>query len=116
MTAPEPGTQRRGNPAGLVSLAFGILLLLANIAAQSLAPAIPVFLAESGMSYQVIPLLFGIPQALLATIATAAGVIGLLLRDRARVPAIIGTALGASHLIVSLIGLLGAGIVGAVLG
>jgi hypothetical protein len=68
------------------------------------------------MSYQVIPVLFGIPQAILATIATAAGVIGLLRWNRARVPAIIGTTLGASHLIASLLGLLGAGIVGAVLG
>ena len=116
MTADQTSLPRRGNPAGLVSLVFGILLLLANVAAQSLAPAIPVFLAKSGMSYQVIPLLFGIPQAVVAVIATALGIVGLLLRDRPRVPAIIGTTLGASHLISSVIGLLGAGIVGAALG
>lgn len=68
------------------------------------------------MSYQAIPLLFGVPQAIIAVIATALGIVGLLLRDRARVPAIIGTTLGASHRIVSLIEMLGAGVVTAVLG
>ncbi|MDV3296401.1 MAG: hypothetical protein ABGX90_08825 [Brachybacterium sp.] len=29
MTITEPGTPRRGNPVGIASLAFGILLLLA---------------------------------------------------------------------------------------
>lgn len=109
MTTAQPGAPRRGNRLGLVSLAFGILLLVAGIASQALSPALPVILERTGMSFQMVPLLFGIPQALLATIATAAGVIGLLLRDRARAEAIIGTTLGASHLIASLIGLVGAG-------
>ena len=114
MTAPTPG--RRGNPAGVASLAFGVLLVVAGIATQALSRALPFILAETGMSYQAIPFLFGMPQAVLAVIATALGIVGLLLRDRTRVPAIIGTTLGASHLISSVIGLLGAGIVGAVLG
>lgn len=112
----QPAAPRRGNPFGIASLVFGILLILAGIATQALSPALPIIMERSGMSFRMVPLLFGIPQALLATIATVAGVIGLLLRDRARVPAIIGTTLGASHLAVSLVGVLGAGIVGAVLG
>lgn len=116
MTADQTSLPRRGNPAGLVSLAFGILLLLAGIAAQALSPALPFIMERTGMSFRMVPLLFGVPQALLATIATVAGFVGLLLRDRARVPAIIGTTLGASHLVVSLIGLLGAGVVTTVLG
>ena len=116
MTTAQPSAPRRGNPLGLVSLAFGVLLLLASIVTQSLAPALPVILERTGASFRMVPLLFGIPQALLATIATAAGIVGLLLRDRVRVTSIIGTTLGASHLIVSLIGLLCAGIVGTVLG
>lgn len=116
MTTAQSSGLRRGNPLGVVSLIFGILLLLAGIATQALSPALPFIMERTGMSFRMVPLLFGIPQALLATITTAAGVIGLLLRDRARVPAIIGTTLGASHLLASLIGMLGAGIVGTVLG
>lgn len=115
MTITEPGTPRRGNPVGIASLAFGILLLLAGLAAQAISPALPFSLERTGMSYQAIPFLFGIPQAVLATIATALGIVGLLLRDRARVPAIIGTTLGASHLIVSLVGSLGGVLVVATL-
>lgn len=116
MTITEPGTPRRGNPVGIASLTFGILLLLASLAAQAISPALPFLLERTGMSYQAIPFLFGIPQAVIATIATALGIVGLLLRDRARVPVIIGTPLGASHLIVSLVGSLGGVLVAAALG
>lgn len=115
MTITEPGTPRRGNPVGIASLAFGILLLLAGLGAQTLSPALPFLLERTGMSYQAIPYLFGIPQAVIATIATALGVAGRLLRDRARVPAIIGTTLDASHLMVSLVGSLGGVLVAAAL-
>lgn len=115
MTITEPGTPRRGNPVGIASLAFGILLLLAGLGAETLSPALPFLLERTGMSYQAIPFLFGIPQAVIATIATALGVVGLLLRDRARVPAIIGATLDASHLIVNLVGSLGGVLVAAAL-
>lgn len=101
---------------GIASLAFGTLLLLAGVASQALNPVLPLLLERTGMSFSMIPLLFGLPQAILAAIATVLGIVGLLLRDRARVPAIIGTTLGASHLVISLTGLLGAGVVAAVLG
>ncbi|MFD4007912.1 hypothetical protein ACFWQK_09310 [Brachybacterium paraconglomeratum] len=91
MTITAPGTPRRGNPVGIASLAFGILLLLAGLGAQTLSRALPFLLERTGMSYQAIQFLFGIPQVVIGTIATALGVVGLLLRDRARVPAIIGT-------------------------
>jgi uncharacterized SAM-binding protein YcdF (DUF218 family) len=114
MTAPLH--VRRGNPVGIASLAFGLLLLVAGIVVQALSPVLPSILAETGMSFRTIPFLFAIPQAVIAMIATALGVVGLLLRDRARVAAIIGTTLGASHLIVSLVGSLAAVLVAAGLG
>lgn len=116
MNTDDPPVSRRGNPAGIASLAFGILLVLAGIAAHALSPALPFILERTGMSYQAIPFLFGIPQAVIATIATALGTVGLLLRDRTRAAAIIGTTLGASHLVVSLIGSLGGVLVAAALG
>lgn len=112
----QAAAQRRGNPFGIASLIFGVLLLLAGIAAQSFAPAIPTLVAENRMSFRMIPLLISLPPAVLAVMTTVLGIIGLLVRGRARVAAIIGTTLGASHLIVGVAGLLGSGLVAAALG
>lgn len=49
MTITEPGTPRRGNPVGIASLAFGILLLLAGLGAETLNPALPFLLERTGM-------------------------------------------------------------------
>lgn len=84
MTITEPGTPRRGNPVGIASLALGILLLLAGLGAQTLSPALPFLLERTGMSYQAIPYLFGIPQAVIATIATALGVVALAQQQSVR--------------------------------
>lgn len=111
----ETTTRRRGNPAGIASLVFGVLLILAGIIAQTVSPAIPAILEQTGLSFDAIPFLISLPQAIIATIATVLGIIGLLLHDRARVPAIIGTALGASHLIVGVAGIVGAQLVTATL-
>ena len=99
---------RRSNPVGIASLVAGALMVLASIAAQTAMPLLPVIMAEMNWSYRTIPMLISLPPAILAIIATALGIVGLLLRDRARVPAIIGTTLGASHLIIGVAGLLGA--------
>ncbi len=50
MTITEPGTPRRGHPVGIASLTFGILLLLASLAAQAISPALPFLLERTGMS------------------------------------------------------------------
>lgn len=60
-------------------------------------------------------MLVSIPSALPATLATALDIPALLLRDRARTAAIIGTTLGASHLLLGLVGMLGGQLAGAVL-
>ncbi|WP_114855923.1 hypothetical protein [Brachybacterium sp. YJGR34] len=111
----DTSTPRRGNPAGIASLAVAILLLLASIAAHALAPALPLLLDQAGMSYRVVPLLITGPQVLLAIIAAVLGIIGLLLRDRPRVLALIGTTLGVSHLVVAVVGALASGVVAALL-
>lgn len=116
MTIDQAAPPRRGNSFGTASLVAGVLMLLAGVAAQSFTPAIPVLLAETGASYRTIPFLISLPPAILAVITTILGIIGLLIRDRTRVPAIIGTTLGASHLIVGVAGLVGAGAVAALLG
>lgn len=107
--------RRRSNPLGVASLVAAALLLVASIAGQLLYPLVPFLANEIGMSYQTLPMLISIPSALLATIATALGIAVLLLRDRARTAAIMGTALGASHLILGLVGVLGVQLAGAVL-
>ncbi|MGP9536875.1 hypothetical protein ACT3SP_02630 [Brachybacterium sp. AOP43-C2-M15] len=106
----------RRNPIGLASLVAGILLLLVGFVVQSTTPAIPLLVERYGLSYQLLPLLYAIPQAVIAVIATALGVVGLVLRDRPRAAAIIGTTLGASHLVVGLVGMVGSFLVGAALG
>ena len=61
MTTAQTSVPRRGNPLGLVSLAFGILLLVAGIASQALSPALPFIMERTGISFRMVPLLFGIP-------------------------------------------------------
>ena len=107
---------RRGNPFGVASLIAGIVLLALGVLNQSLAPAIPMIMAETGIPYSSMPLLYLTPPAIVATIGTALGIVGLLVRNRNRVAAIIGTTLGASHLVVGLAGIIGAQIVIALLG
>lgn len=68
-------------------------------------------MAELGFSYRTIPSLLALPPAIFATAATALGIVGIRQRDRARVPAIIGTTLGAADLIFNLSGLLVATVV-----
>lgn len=110
-TTPEPtaavaGTRPRGNAVGVASLVAGVLLVLASIAAQIIVPLLPWIATELGFSYGTIPYLMSLPPAILATIATALGIVGLLLHDRTRVAAIIGTTLGVSHLLVGMAGVL----------
>lgn len=105
-TANVPGPRPRGNPVGVASLVAGVLLVLASIAAQIIVPMLPLIATEMDFSYGTIPYLMSLPPAILATIATALGIVGLLLRDRARVAAIIGTTLGVSHLLVGMAGVL----------
>lgn len=107
-------TPRRTNPLGIAALIAGIVLVVASIVTQALFPAIPAILRESGLSYRAIPFLLSLPPMVIALIATVLGVIALLLRDRARTAALIGTTLGASHLVVALFGALGTSAVAAV--
>lgn len=104
-TADVPASRPRSNPVGVASLVAGVLLVLASIAVQTVVPLLPWIATEMDFSYRTIPYLMSLPPAILATIATALGIVGLLLRDRTRSSAIIGTTLGVSHLIVTTAGL-----------
>lgn len=111
----DSAAHRRGNPFGVASLVAGIVLLALGALTQSLAPAVPLFMAQTGIPFSAMPSLYLIPPAIVATIATALGIVGLLVRHRNRVAAIIGTTLGASHLVVGLVGIFGAQVVIAML-
>lgn len=113
MTAPTP--VRRGNPAGVASLVFSVLLLLADIAAQVFGFIVYDFVFRIDLDIRMGSILLLIPQVLLATIATVTGIIGLRLRDRPRVAAIIGTTMGAYLLIAVLCGFVGSTLVKLVL-
>lgn len=112
----QPAAPRRGNPVGIASVVFGILMLLASIAELIVVPLLPLALLETSFPYRSVPYLLSLPAAFFATSATVLGIVGLLLRDRARVPAVIGTTLGASHLIVNLPAMYGAGLAEPALG
>lgn len=107
---PDPASRRR-NPLGLASLVVGVLLLVLGIIVQTVTPVVPRILQDLNLPYSAISLVIAGPQAIVAALATVLGVIGLLLRERKRVAAIIGTTLGASHLLVMIVGMLGAGVV-----
>lgn len=107
---------RRGNSFGVASLIAGIVLLALGVLNQSLAPAIPMIMAETSIPFSSMPLLYLAPPAIVATIGTALGIVGLLVRNRSRDAAIIGTTFGVSHLVVGLAGIIGAQIVIAMLG
>lgn len=92
---PAPTTRRPSNLIGTASLVAGVLLVLASIAAQTIVPMLPLVADNMDFSYRTLPRLMSLASAILATIATALGIIGLPMRDRARVPAIVGTTLGA---------------------
>lgn len=72
MTITEPGTLRRETSSASRSLAFGILLLLAGLGAQHTQPRSPCWSAPACRTRR--SRRFGIPQAVIATIATALGV------------------------------------------
>lgn len=110
----EKTPARRKNPFGLASLVVGLLLTLVGIATQATSPAIPYLLERTGTPYQLLPLFYTVPAGVLALITTVLGVIGLLVKDRPRTAAIIGTTLGASTLVAMLLGGIGVAIVGAV--
>lgn len=103
----QPTAPRSRNPAGIASLSAGVLLVLMSATGQLLSPLVPFLAAQMGVPYETIPLLVSIPAALLAVAATASGVVGLLLRNRSRTAAIIGTTLGAAHLILGIVGVIG---------
>lgn len=108
---PVLDARRTANPFGVASLIVGVLLLLLGAATMMLAPAIPTLLATFQLPYQAVGLLMSLPQALVALLATVLGIIGLLVRGRRRVAAIIGTTIGASHLITAAVGLVGSQVV-----
>ena len=104
---------RRSNPFGLASLIAGVLLLILSIAAQALTPVVA---SGPGVPLRTSMLIPPLLPAIMAAIATVLGIIGLLLRDRPRTAAIIGTTLGASLLVVRVVGIIGEELVKAVLG
>ena len=113
MTDANPS--RRRNPVGLASLIAGVLLLLCGVASAGVAVALPQIAESLGTSFQAVSLLIRIPSALLALVALVLGIVGLALRDRPRAAAIVGTTLGASHLVAAGGGTLVSFLVAAVL-
>ena len=97
----ENATAPRRSPIGLASLVAGVLLLLWGLVASALRMAMPALLASVGSSYGIVSLLIMLPGLLLALVALGLGIGGLLQRDRSRVAAVIGTTLGASHLVLA---------------
>lgn len=99
----SPAPPRR-NPFGLASLIVGAVLLLASPLIGALLPAL-MMRSEAGWSAVGIAMnVQALIGAGIALIATALGVVGLLQRDRGRTTAIIGTTLGASYLVTTLVG------------
>ena len=97
----ENATAPRRSPVGLVSLVAGVLLLLWGLVASALRMALPALLASVGTSFGIVSLLIMLPGLLLALVALGLGMGGLLQRDRPRDAAVIGTPLGASHLVLA---------------
>ena len=97
---------RRGNPVGIASLVAGLLLAAVSLAVSGFSPYIPLFMDRTGLSFEAMALLYRVPQAGLAVLAAGLGIYGLLQWDRARVAAVIGTTLGASHLVIGVGGVL----------
>lgn len=111
----ENPVPRRKNPVGLASLVFGILLVLLTLAWRVLSPALPRIVQSFDLPLSAVSLFMVVPSAVVAVIATILGIVGLLLRDRRRAAAIIGTTLGASTLINLVVGTVGSLLVAAVL-
>lgn len=109
----EIAPARRRSPVGIASLVAGVLLLLWGLVGSALRMALPAIMESAATSYGVASMLIMIPGLLLALLALVLGVIGLLLRDRPRVAAIIGTTLGASHLLLAAGGALASLLAGA---
>lgn len=99
--------QRSRNPYGVAALGFGVLLVVVSAVNLALAPTMPFFHTYYGVPFRSWLLVSEIPPAIIATAATALGIIGLLLRGRPRMTAAIGTTLGATYLIIGLAGAFG---------
>ncbi|MFC0674047.1 hypothetical protein [Brachybacterium hainanense] len=92
----------RPNPCGTASLVCGILLLLFSFITTALAQAMPIIAQNFDLAISQaavgLQLLSGV-SALIALIAVALGIIGLVQKDRRRAAAIIGTTLGVAQLL-----------------
>lgn len=93
----EPTTASRGNPIGVASLAFGTLLLLAGIVSQVIMQVMPVGDRAMDLAFWV--------MVASAGLATILGTVGLLTPRRPRGAAIFGTVIGASHLVLGMVGI-----------
>jgi hypothetical protein len=76
-----------------------VLLLLCGMASAGVSVAVPHLVESLGTSFQAVSLLIRVPSALMALVALVLGIVGLVLRDRPRTAAIIGTTLGVAHLV-----------------
>ncbi|MGP9844816.1 hypothetical protein [Brachybacterium sp. 107] len=114
--AVTPDASRGANPFGVASVIAGVLLLLVGTATIMLSPAIPLILSRFQLPYQFVGLLTALPQALIALVGTVLGIVGLLAKGRRRVAAIIGTTIGASHLVTAIVGFVGSQVVVLLLG
>lgn len=107
MTSSEPvsvvkATKPRRNVLGIISFVLGILVVLTNVASQFTLYALQV----SGSEFQLISTVlnvFSTIQALVAIVAVALGIFGLLQRGRGVKAAVAGIALGGSFLFTFLV-------------
>lgn len=100
-SAPPAGpTRSASNPAGIVSLIGGILVVLLSILSQGVNLLVPLVSYRYDMNPAHLVLLTAVPIVLVALVTVVVGIIGIVQRDRPRGAAIAGTAIGAAHLAV----------------
>jgi len=110
----SPAVAPKANPVGTASLITGILLLLVSIATTGVSQALPLIMQEFDLSIAQVAWILPLPSGIVAVVATVLGVIGLVLPGRRRVAAIIGTTLGAAHLISGIAVILSGAIIGLI--
>jgi len=116
-SAPASGSTRAAerSPLGTAALIAGVLLLLWVIFSTTLTAAMPYLITRVGMSVAAISLLHAAPTLVLGLLAVVLGAIALLQPGRRRTGAIIGTTIGASQLLILVLGTLGTVMFSAVL-
>lgn len=101
-SSPAGPTRTASNPAGIISLIGGILVVVLSIVSQGVNLLLPLLSYRYHLNPSHLVLLMAVPIALLALVTVIVGIIGLVQRGRAHGAAIAGTAIGGAHLAIML--------------